>query len=118
MHTDQGGHPEGPLSSAYDSEITLLPESVALHGGDLQKGGGLCWPLGTEFMMLLQKRILGHIEGRDQENLLVKQSKGKTETQCTTQTWVWTCLITGATSALTSGVFKVKSGWGFGLNLP
>jgi hypothetical protein len=37
---------------------------VMLQEGGLQKGGGLSWPLSTEFMMLLQKkkRILGHIE--------------------------------------------------------
>jgi hypothetical protein len=42
--------------------VTLLLGPVRLQGGGLQKGGASTWPLGTEFVMMSQKRSLGHME--------------------------------------------------------
>jgi hypothetical protein len=41
--------------------VVLLPEEEKLQGGGLLKEGASAWPLAAEFMML-QKRILEHIE--------------------------------------------------------
>jgi hypothetical protein len=40
----------------------LLPESVMLQGGSFQKGVASTWTLDTQFVILSQKIILGHIE--------------------------------------------------------
>jgi hypothetical protein len=61
--------------------------------------------------MLSQKRILGHIKVETKKVVLLKQSKGKIETEYTVQTWVWASLITGSltlVSAPTSGIMRVK----------
>jgi hypothetical protein len=85
----------------------MLPEPVILQGGCLQKGEDLHLALGCR-VHDVAKNNFRTLQGRDQESLLVKQSKGKVEREYTTQTWVWTHQKTGATSALTSEVFMAK----------
>jgi hypothetical protein len=61
----------------------MLSEPVMLWGGP-QKGRDLLLALGSEFVMMLQKKNFRTHQGRDQESLLVKQSK---ERIVTTHVW-------------------------------
>jgi hypothetical protein len=95
-------------------DVVLLPEPVTLQGGGLQKRGGLHLALWYQVHDVLTKNNFRIHQGRDQESLLVRKSKGKIERQCATQTWMWSHLVTGAMSVLISRVFMVKKqvgGW-------
>jgi hypothetical protein len=52
-------------------------EVMMLQGGVSKRKDTLAWLLGTEFVMLLQKEIFRTHLGRDQESLLVEQSRDR-----------------------------------------